>query len=194
MAGYIQVNPRHRRARRRRARARRGTTHKRRRRVHVMRAATNPRRRRRARHNRRHHARRRVHRNPRIGGGVLGQILQGAAIGIGAGVVGYGVSQVAKKLPPALQAGPMTTVVKAGVGFGAAFLAGMLPATKGFKKPILLGTGALIAYDLWQEFVAPHLPSLMGYEVLHGYAQNGVELAPPQLGGVYQSSVYGRSS
>ena len=199
MASVLTFNPRRKRARRNKRRAARRT-----RRRHATHAAAPRRRRRlnaRRRVARRNPRRRRIHRNPgfKLPGlsGELGRTV-GQAAGIGAGMVVYDFATdwLAARLPANLQSGAANLAIKAGVGLIVLpMLAKSLPMTRGLAKPIALGAGALLVYELFQLYLAPHVaaatavaaPATRGYGTrqISGYG-SALPEANGQLAGMYQ--------
>lgn len=191
-AEYAVVNPRRRRRRkvRRHARAR-STTTRRRRRRHVARAL-NPRRRRRVyaarRRTTRHHRRRR--RNPRglrLGGGNVVKVIQhGVGLAAGAAAAEIANDLAAKYLPANLTSGGLGVAVQGGIGI--VLLPMLLRATplKRFAPTVALGAAVVTAYNLYVQFVKPHLPG-MGVPATN----KGLGVYSYDAGGVNGLGVYG---
>jgi len=158
------VNPRRRRRNKRRKVHRAKATHHKRRRRRVARAANPAHHRRRAR--RRNPRHRRRHRNPfGIGGGMVGTLTKGLALGGGAvatnlvtnGVnylIGGGKAATGKQLD-----GLAKTGLKAAIGLVALpMLIRFVPGGAKFAGQVRMGAGIAIAFDLYDQYVKAKLP------------------------------------
>jgi hypothetical protein len=212
MSGMLTVvgNPRQsRRTKRHRARARRrGKKLRRARTRHVLGVHRNPARRTRRRRvhaRRRSNPRRRRHHNPILSGGVLGPVMKGITLGIGA-VAARAAANAVKNTFFKDPAAPISPVVKigleAGVGVVGYIALGKLLKQRGLANAFAVGAGIVVAMDLYDSFVAGMLPailkdysygSLNDYQTgqLNGWApQSGIE---PGLGSanMYADGIYG---
>lgn len=188
LLSVIEGNPRRRRRsakkRTHKARARKST---RRRRRSTSARVSNPRRRRRLHARRRNPSRRRRHRNPVMGGGIVGTLIKGATAGIGVIAANAATAAVNHFGFNGTMTGPTKILLKAGVG-----AAGYM-ALKALKKPslasaFLVGAGIAVALDAYQQFVQPTVvaqaPWLADYDYgsLSGYREGNLQGWAPQPG------------
>jgi hypothetical protein len=190
MSGLLSViegNPRRGRRRNRR-KSHRAKARRRRHRVH---RASNPVTHRRHRRNRRHRSRsnprhHRRHRNP-LTGGVMGTLIKGATIGLGAAAANAATNAVNHFGFNGTMSGPTKLALKAGVGVGGWFVLKKLNQST-FANAFLIGAGVAVALDVYEQFVKPALvtsaPWLADYEYgqLGAYRGGSLQGWAPQQG------------